>query len=169
MGSQYADRGRKVMKNYYTYIKIALVVLLLGFIVFDMRRDPISNAQIDTVEKAVVSVSDFKDASSSENRMVRRFYGLNPKDYEGAILYAPSDNMDAKELFLIKLTDVSQSEAVQDAIEERLDTQKKSFEGYGAEQTKLLNDHVLEVKGNYILYYVGGNTSKVRQAFLDSL
>ena len=140
------------MKNYYTYIKIALVVLLLGFIVFDMRRDPISNAQIDTVEKAVVSVSDFKDASPSENRMVKRFYGLNPKDYEGAILYAPSDNMDAKELFLIKLTDV-----------------KKSFEGYGAEQTKLLNDHVLEVKGNYILYYVGGNTSKVRQAFLDSL
>lgn len=159
------------MKNYYTYIKIALVVLLLGFIVFDMRRDPISNAQIDTVEKAVVSVSDFKDASPSENRMVKRFYGLNPKDYEGAILYAPSDNMDAKELFLIKLTDVSQSDAVQDAIEERLglDTQKKSFEGYGAEQTKLLNDHVLEVKGNYILYYVGGNTSKVRQAFLDSL
>ena len=101
--------------------------------------------------------------------MVKRFYGLNPKDYEGAILYAPSDNMDAKELFLIKLTDVSQSDAVQDAIEERLDTQKKSFEGYGAEQTKLLNDHVLEVKGNYILYYVGGNTSKVRQAFLDSL
>ena len=139
------------MKNYYTYIKIALVVLLLGFIVFDMRRDPISNAQIDTVEKAVVSVSDFKDASPSENRMVKRFYGLNPKDYEGAILYAPSDNMDAKELFLIKLTDVSQSDAVQDAIEERLDTQKKSFEGYGAEQTKLLNDHVLEVKGNYIL------------------
>ena len=128
------------MKNYYTYIKIALVVLLLGFIVFDMRRDPISNAQIDTVEKAVVSVSDFKDASPSENRMVKRFYGLNPKDYEGAILYAPSDNMDAKELFLIKLTDVSQSDAVQDAIEERLDTQKKSFEGYGAEQTKLLND-----------------------------
>ena len=157
------------MKNYYTYIKIALVVLLLGFIVFDMRRDPISNAQIDTVEKAVVSVSDFKDASPSENRMVKRFYGLNPKDYEGAILYAPSDNMDAKELFLIKLTDVSQSDAVQDAIKERLDTQKKSFEGYGAEQTKLLNDHVLEVKGNYILYYVGGNTSKVRQAFLDSL
>ena len=157
------------MKNYYTYIKIALVVLLLGFIVFDMRRDPISNAQIDTVEKAVVSVSDFKDASPSENRMVKRFYGLNPKDYEGAILYAPSDNMDAKELFLIKLTDVSQSDAVQDAIEERLDTQKKSFEGYGAEQTKLLNDHVLEVKGNYILYYVGGNTSKVRHAFLDSL
>ena len=157
------------MKNYYTYIKIALVVLLLGFIVFDMRRDTISNAQIDTVEKAVVSVSDFKDASPSENRMVKRFYGLNPKDYEGAILYAPSDNMDAKELFLIKLTDVSQSDAVQDAIEERLDTQKKSFEGYGAEQTKLLNDHVLEVKGNYILYYVGGNTSKVRQAFLDSL
>ena len=131
------------MKNYYTYIKIALVVLLLGFIVFDMRRDPISNAQIDTVEKAVVSVSDFKDAAPSENRMVKRFYGLNPKDYEGAILYAPSDNMDAKELFLIKLTDVSQSDAVQDAIEERLDTQKKSFEGYGAEQTKLLNDHVL--------------------------
>ena len=157
------------MKNYYTYIKITLVVLLLGFIVFDMRRDPISNAQIDTVEKAVVSVSDFKDASPSENRMVKRFYGLNPKDYEGAILYAPSDNMDAKELFLIKLTDVSQSDAVQDAIEERLDTQKKSFEGYGAEQTKLLTDHVLEVKGNYILYYVGGNTSKVRQAFLDSL
>lgn len=157
------------MKNYYTYIKITLVVLLLGFIVFDMRRDPISNAQIDTVEKAVVSVSDFKDASPSENRMAKRFYGLNQRIMKGQFSMRLLTIWMQKELFLIKLTDVSQSDAVQDAIEERLDTQKKSFEGYGAEQTKLLNDHVLEVKGNYILYYVGGNTSKVRQAFLDSL
>jgi hypothetical protein len=105
----------------------------------------------------------------AENRMVRRFYGLNPNDYEGVVLYAPVDNMDANELLIVKLKDTSQSEEVEEAIQERLATQKKSFDGYGATQTQLLNNSILKVKGNFVFYMVGENAAEAESAFLSAI
>ena len=79
------------------------------------------------------------------------------------------DWMDAHELFLVKLKDSSQKKQVQDAIQERLDTQLKSFEGYGAEQTALLNKHVFLEKGNFVLYVVGEHASDAQKVFVKSL
>lgn len=153
----------------YKYIKIALVAALLLFMILDVANDPISDAKIETVAEKVVKAADFQGMEQAEARMVKRFYGLNPKDYEGAVLYAPTDNMDAHELFLVKLEDVSQMKSVEDAIEERLDTQLKSFAGYGMEQTALLEKHVFMKKGNYVLYVVGEHAGDARKAFIESL
>lgn len=153
----------------YAYIKIALAVILLIFVILDMASDPISDANIETVTENVVKAAGFEGMEQAEPRMVKRFYGLNPKDYEGAALYAPADNMDAHELFLVKLNDVSQMNSVEDAIEERLNTQLKSFEGYGAEQTALLKKHVLLERGNYVLYVVGEHADDAQKAFVESL
>ncbi|MCI9634506.1 MAG: DUF4358 domain-containing protein, partial [Ruminococcus sp.] len=147
----------------------ALAALLLLFAVLDMANDPISSAGIESVAKQVVKAAEFQGMEQAEARMVKRFYGLNPKDYEGAVLYAPIDNMDAHEMFLVKLKDNSQKKQVQDAIRERLDTQLKSFEGYGAEQTALLKKHVLLEKGNFVLYVVGEHASDAQEAFVKSL
>lgn len=157
------------MKKYFTHIKIVLTVLLLIFILADMTKEKFSKADIETVAGNTVKAAGFEEAEPAEGRMVKRFYGLNPKDYEGAVLYAPKDNMDVNELFIVKLKNEAQKEEVEAAIEERLDTQLKSFEGYGAEQVALLNKHVLEVRGNYIFYMVGGNVKDARKAFLNSL
>lgn len=151
------------------YIKIALVAVLLLFIVLDLSNEPDSTARIETVAENVVKAAGLQASEPAEARMVKRFYGLNPKDYEGAVLYAPEDNMDAHELFLVKLKDDTQKKTVEDAIEERLNTQLKSFEGYGAEQTALLEKHVLSVKGNYVLYIVGEYAEDAQKAFAKSL
>ena len=82
---------------------------------------------------------------------------------------APKDNMDVNELLIVKLKDTSQSKAVESAIRQRLDTQLKSFEGYGAEQTALLEAHKLQVKGNYIFFMVGDRAAAAQKAFLKSL
>ena len=153
----------------YHYIKLALAAVLLIFIILDMANDPVSTADIGTVAEQVVKAAQFQGMEEAEARMVKRFYGLNPKDYEGAVLYAPVDNMDAHELFLVKLKDSSQKKQVQDAIQERLDTQLKSFEGYGAEQTALLNKHVFLEKGNFVLYVVGEHASDAQKVFVKSL
>lgn len=158
-----------VMKNYYKYIKIALIVFLMIFILFDMMKDGNSNADIETVAKNTAKAAGFEETEPAESRMVKRFYGLNPKDYEGAVLYAPKDNMDVNELFIVKLKSESQKAEVEEAIGERLETQLKSFEGYGAEQVALLNKHVLEVKGNYVFYMVGEKGKDAQKAFLNSL
>lgn len=157
------------MKKYWIYIKCGLVILLLVFIIFDMRKDSISQARIESVTKHVVKAAKFQGIEPAENRMIKRFYGLNPQDYAGVVLYAPADNMDVHELLIVKLKDTSQKDMVEDAIEERLDTQLTSFEGYGAEQTALLKKHVLVSKGNYVFYMVGENVDNARKAFVDNL
>ncbi|MEY8495491.1 DUF4358 domain-containing protein [Lachnospiraceae bacterium 29-91] len=153
----------------YHYIKYALAAVLLIFVILDMVNDPVSSAKIETVAENVVKAAEFQGMEVAEARMVKRFYGLNPKDYEGAVLYAPIDNMDAHEMLLVKLKDSSQKKQVQDAILERLDTQLKSFQGYGAEQTALLNKHVLLERGNFVLYVVGEHASDAQEAFVKSL
>lgn len=55
------------------------------------------------------------------------------------------------------------------AVQKRLETQLKSFEGYGAEQVALLKAHVLEVRGNYIFYMVGEKAADAQKVFLESL
>ena len=157
------------MKKYFSYIKIALVVLLLLFIVIDVKRDAESHSDINTVAAQVAKAADVGKESYAQERMIKRFYSLNPKEYEGAVLYAPKDNMDVNEIFIVKLKDKSQSETVEEAVQKRLETQLKSFEGYGAEQTALLEAHKLQVKGNYIFFMVGDRAAAAQKAFLKSL
>ena len=157
------------MKKYFMHIKVGLIVLLLVFIILDMSRGGNSSADIETVAKNTIEASGFDDVELAESRIVKRFYGLNPKDYEGAVLYAPRDNMDVDELLIVKLKSEDQKKEVENPVSERLDTQLKSFEGYGAEQVALLKKHVLVVKGNYVFYMVGENVKDAQKAFLRSL
>lgn len=157
------------MKKYATYIKYVLTVLLLVFIIIDVGGDKISKADFETVKKNANKMSGFADVPEAENRTIKRFYGLDPNDYEGIVLYAPQDDMAVDEMLIVKLKDISQQEMVEQAIEQRLDTQLTSFEGYGAEQVALLKKHVLNIEGNYIFYMVGEKTQEAQKAFLNSL
>lgn len=157
------------MRSKWSYCKIALTVLLLVFIIWDMGSGGISDADIESVTEQVVKAAGMEEMQPAGGRMVKRFYGLNPNDYAGVVLYAPADNMDARELLIVKMKDVSQREEVEEAIEERLDTQLKSFEGYGPEQTALLKSHVLRVEGNYVFYMVHERAQEAGSAFVKSL
>lgn len=153
-----------------TLTKILLVIALFIFILMDLRGEKISKADFRTVCDATVKAAELPAGMQAvDNRMVKRFYGLNPNDYDGILLYSPVTNMDANELLIVKLKDVSQSNEVEQAIRKRLATQKNSFEGYGAEQTKLLNDCVIKIKGNYILFLVGDHAANGEAAFVNSL
>ena len=81
------------------------------------------------------------------------------------VLYYPSTNMGAEEIFLAKLKNVEQAGEVKKAIEGRLASQKKSFDGYGTNQTELLNNSILRVEGNYALFVVAEDPTKASGAF----
>ena len=152
-----------------TIIRIAMVAaLLIFFIVFQVGNKS-SNASLESVSENVVGTLDLEGMQESNNRMFQKFYGLDAEDYEGVTLYSPASNMDAQELLIVKLKDTSQAEAVTEAINARLETQMNSFEGYGIEQYAMLEDHVLDVQGNFILYVVHPNAGSADEAFRNSL
>ncbi len=146
-----------------------MVFALLAFIIVLQRGDKTSTADIGDVATAVTAQLDLSNVQEGTNSDLKKYYGLSASDYEGVVYYAPVSNMDAEELLIIKLKDTSQADAVESAIQSRLETQKNTFDGYGVEQYNLLEKSVLDVKGNYILYVVHADASKADQAFKNSL
>ena len=142
-----------------------LVILLVLF-----GGNSVSGADPQEVAQAVTDVIDMENMQLADNQMVKRFYGLDPADYEGCVLYYPNTNMMAEEVLIVKLKDISQQQTVSDAIEARLQTQKNTFEGYGVEQYDLLTNHaVVELRGNYVLFVVSDHAEAARKAFRGAL
>ena len=146
-------------------VAVAVISLMIMF-----GGNTVSNADIADVEAAVLAEIDMTNMLQGDNKMIKRFYGLDPAAFDACILYYPTTNMMAEELLIVKLKDMSQQDAVRAAVEARIQTQKNTFEGYGVEQFEMLsNNAVVEVRGNYILFVVNGNSAAALDAFLDAL
>lgn len=150
-------------------IKWLSLVLVMVFLYLLMAQGRESRTAFPDMEAAVTGAADLSVMQQADNQMVKRLYGLDPGSYEGLVLYYPTTNMGAEELLLVKLSDVSQQDAVRAAVEARVASQKSSFDGYGVDQTEMLENCVIEVQGNYILLVVAADPAPVRQAFLDAL
>lgn len=150
--------------------RLMLAVVTAFLLIFMVGSAPNTDVSLQELEAVAVPQLSEGEVQKADGRMLRRLYGLNPSDYAEVVLYYPASNMGVEELLLVKLNDTAQTETVEAAIEARLAAQKQSFDGYGVEQTALLNNNaVTEVRGRYILFAVGVNAQAIRQAFLNAL
>ena len=145
------------------------LVLAAAFLVAISMGSRSSTADFSTVSQAVTAAADLTDTLEGDSQMIRRLYGLDPGDFDGAMLYYPATNMGSRELLLIKLRDRSQEETVRAAMEKRLTTQQDAFEGYAPEQYAMVKSGVVEIRGGYALLISCGDPEAVRQALLDAL
>ena len=159
------------MKNMiYEIARWAVVLVAVVSLMIMFGGNTVRSAEIADVEAAVTAQIDMTNMLPGDNQMIKRFYGLDPSQFEACILYYPTTNMMAEELLIVKLSDLSQQEAVRAAVEARIATQKNTFEGYGVEQFEMLtNNAVVEVRGNYILFVVNGASAAARDAFLRAI
>ena len=131
----------------WVIVAVAVVSLMIMF-----GGNTVSNAEPADVEAAVTAEIDMTNMLSGDNKMIKRFYGLDPAQFEACILYYPTTNMMAEELLIVKLSDMSQQEMVRAAVEARIATQKNTFEGYGVEQFEMLsNNAVIREYVNYVI------------------
>ena len=149
----------------FTVLKVICLAALVFFLYTKMSGSRLSTVTFADMQSAVTGAADMATMQEADNQMIKRLYGLDPSLYDGVCLYYPLTNMGAEELFLLKLKDTSQQDEVRSAIEGRLATQKKSFEGYGIEQSAMLNRSVYEVRGNYAIFVSADDTAPMKNAF----
>lgn len=159
------------MKKYLQleYIRYALVVLLLIFVIILCQGGRISKADIQAVTDDVLASVGTDGISEGNRQMIRRLYGLDPNDYDGISLYYPDSNMGAKEFLIVKMSDMDQFETVKSAMESRVDTQKSIFEGYAPQQYAMVENYQLCHEGNYVLLVISEDPSAAVKAFKKSL
>ena len=143
-------------------IRAGMVIILLIYIglIFQSKGDS---------DTAVVDAADDKNMTLAGTQEIKRFYGINPKDYEDITLYYTNETMGVNELLLVKTKDENEAEAVEKAAEQRKKTQLDNFEGYGAEQVKLLDASIIKTKGTYVLFVISPKAETVEKAFTKSL
>ena len=147
---------------------IAVVLMLVFFLSLTAGKGD-SSAPFESVADAVTKTLDQTNMTLADNQMVRRLYGLDPAQFEGVLCYSPTTNMNAEEVLLVKLKSDAQQDAVREAIEARRDSQMRTFDGYGFEQYAMLEESILEVHGNYILFVSANDPKTTVKAFSDAL
>lgn len=150
-------------------IRYGILLLLLVYIglIFSSKGD--SSTPFDTVEKAVKKAASDKELKKADARELKRLYGLNEKELEDVSLYYTQATMGVNELLLVRVKEESEIGEVEDAVKTRRDTQIDNFDGYGAEQVKLLQESVIKARGRYLLFVVSPKAEHVEKAFRKSL
>lgn len=132
---------------------VLVLFVFIGFLLFDNVPD---NVTLSSIEEALKQTDVFPgNMQPSDSIRVRRLYGLNVNDYPEVLSYIPESSMDVDELLIVHVSDESELADVKAAMESRLSSQKTSFDGYGTDQTQLLNEADIKTRGNYIWFAVG--------------
>ena len=151
--------------RFWKIMKFALIGVLIAVLIISRQGNRTSSTDFDTMAQAVTQAADMSKMQEADNQMLKRLYGLDGTVYDGIVLYYPTTNMGAEELLLVRMADVSQTEELKTAIEGRLATQKKAFDGYGADQTAMLEKSIITIRGNYALFISADDPVSVQQAF----
>lgn len=166
-GEQIERRSRTghLITNICKYVFTAGIVL---FIIFVYSYTGTSNPPFSKVEDLMQKeiAEDMVDVSS---RGLNRYYGLNVADYDGVMMYISGNAMSAEELLVIKVKDESQLNELEKAIQYRIKSRRKDFDGYAPAQAKLLENSKLIIRGKYLLFVASENANVYTKAFLSAI
>ena len=151
-------KGRLDIINTCKYL---MVIALIAYVVLLVSGEGDNTVSVDTIQKNIEKSVSLKGMKKGSSQDLKKYYGLNANDYAGTMLYIPDDVMSVNEILVVKVKDK--------AVEERLSTQKKSFEGYGVKQTRLLHSAIDETRGYYILLAVSKDADRIEAAFKNSI
>ena len=155
--------------NRISAARFAVFALLVIYVAVLAFRNGKSSVSFQTVEAAVTEAADFQNLQLGTGQDLKKFYGLNEKDFDAVCFYYASQSMGVDELLLVASDESEKIEEAEDAAEQRIETQLRNFEGYGEEQTKLLQDAVLIKKGNFFLLAVSHQGDEIKEKFLRTV
>lgn len=149
--------------------KTVLLLLLAAFLLAVCLTGNYADRPIGDIEQTLLQAPGIATLKRGTENDLRRFYGIEEAAYDGCFVYLPQNPMDVDEVLVVKLKDTSQKAGLEKLILARQESQKSSFEGYGVEQTALLNQYVLQFKGKYAFYGVSSQVQAWQEAFTRAI
>ena len=137
----------------------ALVLLAAVMFLLLYKKDP-ADVPLSLVNDALTGSFSTDGMEPAGDMRFKRSYGLNAADYEEILYYIPDNTMSVNEFLVVKCADEADADTVVRACEARLAAQKRSFDGYGTNQTALLNGAELYTSGRYVCLFVSEQASE---------
>ena len=145
--------------------KYIMLLCMLAFLVHVAGPGQYADVSIKKFESRIVPDTSDGEMSRSDSNGLRKYYGIQSEDVDGFVLYVPGEHMSVQEMLIVKTASQDEMEQCEEAVQRRLAVQKKSFSGYGTEQMGLLEQAVIEQKGQYLFFGVGKDARKWQKHF----
>lgn len=147
--------------------KIFFLVILFGFLALIYSGGNAKDVPMKDIEKQLVSETDIEKMAKCSNRNLMQFFGVDYEQYNEFIYYKGKEALSVDELLIIKGNSKQDMTPVKDAVESRIQSQIKTYEGYGPKQVAMLKNAIVETKGDYLFYAVGKSSEKWEEVFED--
>lgn len=147
-------------KIYYRLLAVLVVVVFVGL----YKVLEIKDINICEIRNAIINSTDVSVMDEDDGTKLRKLYGVNKYDLDQFIYYGPKSNMEANEILIIKPKNDSDTEKIEKAITNRINTQSDSFRNYNKEQYEILSNHILEKKEGYIILLISKDNEKIKQS-----
>ena len=132
-------------------VSVLLLAAVMTLLLSGKRVRDVSLEELNTVFTEAFPPEGMEKAGDMR---LKRAFGLNAADYEEYIYYTPDNTMSVNEFLVVKCRDEASCTGVEAGIASRLEVQKKNFDGYGTDQTDLLNHAKVKTLGNYVIFIV---------------
>ena len=147
--------------------KIVFGVILLAFLFYVYSDQNAKDVSMDKIKEAMLKDESVAAMEEGTARDVMHYFGVDVNSYERVIYFKGMEALSVNELLIVKGASRDAVAPVRDAIDSRVDSQIKTFDGYGPEQVALLNDHIAFQKGNYIFYCTDEHSGRIAEEFRD--
>lgn len=144
-------------------IIILIVVIVIGGYLFLNKQDENIQINIEELATQISQSGSFEDSIAKvDNEIVMEAYGFSNEEINEIISYQGS-GATSEELVILQATDKSQLNSIKDKISNRLTERKEAFESYLPEEVFKIDDHLLDIKGNYVILCISNDSSKVEE------
>ena len=160
---------KKVENSKNLVIKIIFIVVLVGFLFAVYQRADSKDIPVSAIDKQLRSKTNIEKMELCGTRDVAQFIGIQPESEDSYIYYKSREALGVEEILIIKSENADFLSDVVEAVEKRVDSQMKAYEGYGPEQVKMLDNAIIIKKGLYVFYSVGDDSEKYMEVFKDAV
>lgn len=144
-----------------------MVLFLVIYLTLLYTSDNARNIPMDNIAQSMEADTTITLQKKRGRTDLKRYYQIDEGDIDGFLFYKAVSPMAVEELCIIKANSKAQAETFLENAESHLAAQKKIFEGYGTDQMALLNEAIVEKKGNYVYYICGADAGDWRNSFLS--
>lgn len=142
-------------------ILIPCVILIALILPFLLVEKDVEITMFEKVFEPYVS----EDMQIQDIKILKNIYEIKDSDMESYISYGPISYINVDEITLIRQSDAIKRKHLYEQVLAHIETQKKSFEGYGVEQTKLLKNAKVIEKGKYVICIVSKDADAILNEF----
>jgi len=151
-------------------IKEAVVLLLIIVFAVAMSISPrYKDIPTETLARTLSADTGLEQMEHFSNSRFKKDYSMNANEFVSVEYYGYEDIMDSETFLLVKSNDQEQLRQLETAISERRKYLMEVFRSYAPENYELLENAVLEIRGDYLVYLVMDNSEQVFQSLLKEI